>query len=90
MPNDNFDTGDETGPGKYELNDETHAKLLDQLAKQDFNGISPELRAELLEFFGHSDASYTIERKPRDWAKVQAQVGQLKMSGPPTVGVESF
>ncbi len=33
VPNDNFDTGEVTGPGKYRLNDETHAKLLDMLAK---------------------------------------------------------
>jgi hypothetical protein len=38
LPNDNFDTGEITGPGKYRLNDETHAKLLDALAKQNFSG----------------------------------------------------
>jgi len=50
LPNDNFDTGEITGPGKYKLGDETQAKLLDDLAKQKFNGASPEVRAELLEF----------------------------------------
>jgi hypothetical protein len=78
LPNDNFDTGEITGPGKYRLNDETHAKLLDTLAKQNFSGASPEVRAELLEFFGHPDAPYTIKRKPKDWAKVQAELEQLK------------
>ena len=34
LPNDNFDTGAVTGPGKYRLNDEAHAKLLDALAKR--------------------------------------------------------
>src|SRR6202035_1158130 len=52
LPNDNFDTGQIDGPGKYRLNDETHAKLLDTLAKQNFRGASPEVQAELLEFFG--------------------------------------
>ena len=78
LPNDNFDTGEITGPGKYRLNDETHAKLLDALAKQNFSGASPEVRAELLEFFGHPDAPYTTKRKPKDWAKVQAELEQLK------------
>lgn len=78
LPNDNFDTGEITGPGKYRLNDETHAKLLDALAKQNFSGASPEVRAELLEFFGHPDAPYTVKRKPKDWAKVQAELEQLK------------
>jgi hypothetical protein len=58
LPNNNFDTGEITGPGKYRLNDETHAKLLDALARENFSGVSPEVRAELLEFFGHPDAPY--------------------------------
>lgn len=79
LPNDNFDTGDETGPGKYKLNDETQAKLLDRLAEQNFNGVSSEMRAELLEFFGHPDAPYSIKRKPKEWRRVQAEIDQLKM-----------
>jgi zinc dependent phospholipase C len=85
LPNDNFDTGEITGPGKYQLNDEAHAKLLDALAKQSFNGASPEVRAELLEFFGHPDAPYAMKRKPKDWAKVQGEIEQLKNSAPPVV-----
>ncbi|HXP78821.1 MAG TPA: zinc dependent phospholipase C family protein [Verrucomicrobiae bacterium] len=83
LPNDNFDTGEITGPGKYKLGDETQAKLLDDLAKQKFNGASPEVRAELLEFFGHPDAPYAMKRKPKDWAKVQANLEQLKNAPPP-------
>jgi hypothetical protein len=82
LPNDNFDTGDLTGPGKYKLNDQTQAELLDDLAKNNFSGISPELRAELLEFFGHPDAPYSIKRKPKDWSKVQAELEQLKSAVP--------
>jgi hypothetical protein len=85
LPNDNFDTGEITGPGKYRLNDETHAKLLEALAKQDFRGASPELQAELLEFFGHPDAPYAMKRKPRDWVKVQDELEQLKNAAPPAV-----
>jgi hypothetical protein len=83
LPNDNFDTGEITGPGKYRLNDETHEKLLDALAKHNFSSASPEVRAELLEFFGHPDAPYATKRKPRDWAKVQAELEQLKNAGTP-------
>jgi hypothetical protein len=85
LPNDNFDTGEITGPGKYRLNDETHAKLLEALARQDFRGASPEVQAELLEFFGHPDAPYAIKRKPRDWVKVQDELEQLKNAAPPAV-----
>src|SRR3984893_876412 len=85
LPNDNFDTGEITGPGKYRLNDETHTKLLDALAKHNFRGASPEVRSELLEFFGHPDAPYSIKRKPKEWAKVQSQLEQLKNAVPPMV-----
>ena len=82
LPNDNFDTGGITGPGKYQLNDEAQAKLLDTLAKQKFSGASPEVRAELLEYFGHPDAPYAIKRKSKDWAKVQAELEELKNATP--------
>jgi hypothetical protein len=89
LPNYNFDTGEATGPGKYRLNDETHAKLLDALAKQNFSGASPDLRAEFLEFYGHPDAPYTTKRKPKAWAKVQTQLEQLKKAAPPVVTGEA-
>jgi len=89
LPNYNFDTGEATGPGKYRLNDETHAKLLDALAKQNFSGTSADLRAEFLEFYGHPDAPYATKRKPKEWAKVQSQLEQLKKAAPPVVTGES-
>jgi hypothetical protein len=85
LPNDNFDTGAVTGPGEYRLNDETHATLLDALAKQNFAGASQEVRAALLEFYGRPDAPYTTKQKPKAWAKVQVQLEQLKKATPPVV-----
>jgi len=85
LPNDNIDTGEVTGPGKYRLNDETYAKLLDALAKQNFSGASPELRAKILEFYGHPDAPYATKQNPKAWAKVQTQLEQLKKAAPPVV-----
>jgi hypothetical protein len=85
LPNDNFDTGEITEPGKYRLNDETHAELLDALAKQNFSGASPEVEAELLEFYSHPDAPYATKRNPKAWAKVQAQLEELKKVAPAVV-----
>ena len=89
LPNDNFDTGDVTGPGKYRLNDETQAELLDKLAKQNFSGASPEVRAELLEFFGHPDAPYAVKQKPKEWARVQAEIEQLRQAAPPSASASA-
>jgi Zinc dependent phospholipase C len=85
LPNDNFDIGEVTGPGKYRLYDETQAELLDELAKQNFSGVSPELQTELLEFFGHPDAFYATKRKPKLWAKVQIELEQLRKAASPAV-----
>lgn len=82
LPNENFDTGEIAGPGQYRLNDVTHAKLLDALAKQNFSGASPDVRAELLQFYASPDAPYATKRKPKDWAKVQAQLEQLRKTAP--------
>jgi hypothetical protein len=82
VPNDNFDTGAVSGPGVYWLSDETYAKLLDSLAKQNFAGMSPELRADLLQFYGRPDAPYATKNKPKEWAKVQVELQQLKVAVP--------
>jgi zinc dependent phospholipase C len=78
LPNDNFDTGDTTGPGQYHLNDQTQAKLLDILAKQNFAGASPGIRSELVQFFSHPDAPYAMRGNRKEWARVQAEVERLK------------
>jgi len=80
LPNDNLDTGQPAGPGKYFLNDETQAKLLNALAQNDFRGASPELRAELLQYFSDPKAHYAMENHRKEWAKVKAQVRELKES----------
>ena len=82
IPNVNLDTGGSSGPGQYQLNDATHAKLLDTLAKQNFSGISQEIETELLEFYAQPDAPYATKRKPKEWAKLQAELKQLKLAGP--------
>jgi hypothetical protein len=82
LPNNNFDVGESTGPGKYRLNDDAHAKLLDQLAERNFAGVTPALKAELVQFFADPGAAYSTKRNAKAWAKVQAQLEQLKSAGP--------
>ena len=80
--NDNFDTGGMTGPGIYRMNDEAHAKLLGLLAEQKFAGASLEIREELLHFYSEPDAPYATKRDVKAWAKVQAQLEELKAAPP--------
>jgi hypothetical protein len=78
LPNTNFDVGDESYPGKYRLNDDAHAELLHQLAGNKFNGVTPQLRAELLSFYSHPDAPYSTKKNPRAWAQVELEIERLK------------
>jgi hypothetical protein len=82
LPNDNCDVGEHTGPGKYRLNDDTHAKLLDKLADGHFTGVSSQLREELLRFFAEPDAPYATKRNAKAWAKVQIELEKLKSAVP--------
>jgi hypothetical protein len=40
--------------------------------------MTPELRAELLDFFSDPSASYATKRKPKLWSKLEAELQQLK------------
>jgi hypothetical protein len=78
LPNNNFDVGENTGPGKYRLNDEAHAELLDKLTDNKFASATSDVKAELLHFFAEPDAPYATKRNAKAWAKVQIQLQQLK------------
>jgi hypothetical protein len=80
LPNHNFDVGENTGPGKYRLNDEAHAELLDKLAENKFANATSEVKAELLHFFAEPDAPYATKHNAKAWTKVQTQLQQLKSS----------
>jgi hypothetical protein len=78
VTNDNFDLGVISGPGKYQLSDTTHAKLLHQLAEQKFAGMTPEIRAELLDFFSSTDTPFVMKKDKKLWAKLQTELEELK------------
>jgi Zinc dependent phospholipase C len=90
LPNDNFDTGDMTPPGAYNMNDDVRARLVQELAKKNFAGVTPELRTDLLQFYSNPDAPYVTKRKPKEWAKLQVALEQLKkMSTPAPITAET-
>src|SRR5215472_12835043 len=78
LENDNFDVGENTGPGKYRMNDDVHAKLLDEWAKANFTNVTSEAKAELLRFYADPDAPNSTKRNAKAWAKVQMQLLQLQ------------
>lgn len=83
LANTDFDTGRPTREGEYSLADETYAKFLQQLAKQDFKGVTPQLRANLLSFYRNprppvTDANKLKKPKDRNWRDTLAALAQLR------------
>ena len=82
LPDCDLDTGKATTPAEYSLTDDTYAKLLGQLSDRKFVGTSPELRANILDFY--SDLSVQIETKKNqgDWKSVLSELEQLRSMTP--------
>jgi hypothetical protein len=80
LPNENFDVGELTPAGKYEGTDQAYDKLLGKLADHKFTGISPELRANLLDYYKDRKppVSPPTKKASVEWAKLREQVVQLE------------
>jgi hypothetical protein len=53
IANRDLDTGRSVSPGEYGLTDRTYDHLLVKLAEKKFDGVTPELRANILSFYAH-------------------------------------
>ena len=82
LPNRDLDTGNTTKAAEYSLTDDTYAVLLAQLSERKFDKTSPELRANILDFY--SELSLPIETKKDGacWQAVLIQLDQLKSAAP--------
>src|SRR5436853_897494 len=78
LANCDLDTGQSTTAAEYSLTDDAYAKLLVQLSEKKFELTSPELRANILQFY--SDPAATIETKkdPARWHSVQTSLDLLE------------
>jgi hypothetical protein len=78
LPNTDFDTGRMTHAGEYVLTDNAYAHLLDELAKHNFEKVTPELRQNLLAFYSDSKAPIATKKKSAAWQKTQEELEKLK------------
>lgn len=65
LPNRDLDTGKPVSPGEYLLTDRTYDKLLLRLAGKKFDGVTPELREDIIHFYASmkSPDQHGIERQ---------------------------
>jgi hypothetical protein len=82
LRNCDFDSGKVTKAAEYSLTDESYARLLARLSGRKFDLTSPELRANILDFY--SDLSVPIDTKKDqdDWKSVLSALDQLKSVAP--------
>ncbi len=87
LPNRDCDTGKLTRPGEYKLTDETYATLLHKMAKRNFDLLTPELRDNILQFYGDLSADFATKRHADDWKEVLANLERLKSANVIDAGV---
>jgi len=80
LTNTDFDTGHDTRAGEYRLTDNAYAHLLDQLAAQNFDQITPELRRNILAFYSDPNAPIATKKKTAAWQKTQDELNRLRAS----------
>jgi hypothetical protein len=78
LTNTDFDTGHDTRAGEYRLTDNAYAHLLDQLAAQNFDHVSPELRGNILAFYSDPNAPIATKKKTAAWQKTQDELNRLR------------
>jgi hypothetical protein len=82
LPNCDFDSGQVTKPAEYSLTDDTYAQLLSQLSGRKFDLTTPELRANILDFYGDLSAPIETKKNPARWQSVLTSLDQLKLITP--------
>jgi hypothetical protein len=82
LTNTDFDTGRLTHAGEYKLTDKTYAHLLDLLAKNNFQQVTPDLRQNLLAFYKDPNDPVTTKSNHSAWDKVQQQLERLRTTEP--------
>jgi hypothetical protein len=89
LPNCDFDSGNPTKAAEYSLTDDTYAQLLGQLSERKFDRTSPELRANILDFYSDLSALIETKKDQNDWKRVLNELDQLKSMTPVPTAVGS-
>jgi hypothetical protein len=85
LPNCDLDSGKLTTAGEYSLTDDTYAKLLSQLSDRKFASTTPELRANILNFYSDLSAPIETKKDQARWHSVLTSLEQLRQVPPPPV-----
>jgi hypothetical protein len=89
LPNCDLDSGQPTKAAEYSLADNAYAKLLGQLSERKFDRTSPELRANILDFYSDLSAAIDMKKDADDWKNVLSELDQLKSIAPTPIAARN-
>ncbi len=78
LAEENLDVGKPTVPATYDLADHAYATLLDKLAEKKFAGVTPELRANILQYYADLNRPFATKKDPKAWQKTLADLDALR------------
>ena len=78
LDNTDLDTGKPVRAGEYKLADEAYAQLVRKLAGREFEGVTPDLRENILAFYSDLNAPIATKRDKDDWRKTVRAIEALK------------
>jgi Zinc dependent phospholipase C len=78
FPDTDFDTGRKTAAAEYPLADVTYSHLLQDLSKNNFAQMTPELRSNILDFYSNLNAPYHDKKNHKSWKKTMLALDKLK------------
>ena len=87
LPDINFDTGEPAKAGNYKLTDDSYAYLVDKLAGRHFDFLMPDLRDNIVSYYGNLQGPLATKKHKEDFAKLQQRLQAMKQA--PTVAPET-
>jgi hypothetical protein len=84
----NFDTGALTKPGAYFMADRAYARLVDDLAKNHFQVISPDVKSNILAYYQDPTAPIVTKKSPKDWDRLNTELNELRGAEPSVAGAK--
>lgn len=78
LPNIDFDTGQPTAPGEYELTDDTYEELVVKLNDHNFDSLSAPLKQNVLNFCSNIKPDLKTRRSKKDWEKTTEAIEKLR------------
>ncbi len=85
LPNCDLDTGQVTKAAEYSLGDDTYADLLAKLSARKFDGTSPQLRGNILDFYSDRTLPIATRKDPARWQAVLSDLAELQATTPAPV-----